>query len=95
MSGQPPALADDAKAELLQASESSKLGQTVPGKDGGDPPAGQKVKSEKECELISTTLAIHAYGRLTVSHCSGQRTRKSRENSEIQREASKNTSRTV
>jgi hypothetical protein len=50
VSGQPPALADDSKAELLQASQSSKLGQTAPGRDGGDPPAGQKVKSEKERE---------------------------------------------
>jgi len=48
ISGQPPPVSDEAQKEILQAAESNGVGQSAPGRDGGDKEAPTKVKSEKE-----------------------------------------------
>lgn len=48
VSGQPPPVSEEAQEQILQASETNGIGQSTPGRDGGDKDAGKKVKSEKE-----------------------------------------------
>jgi hypothetical protein len=48
MSGQPSALSEESKSEILASSQNDPIGQTVPGKDNGDSQGPQKVKSQKE-----------------------------------------------
>ncbi|OCK77520.1 valyl-tRNA synthetase-like protein [Lepidopterella palustris CBS 459.81] len=50
VTGQPPSLSDETKAELLSAANSDATGQSAPGRDGGDKGTEKKVKSEKELE---------------------------------------------
>ncbi|GIZ43737.1 hypothetical protein CKM354_000695400 [Cercospora kikuchii] len=46
--GQPPAPSAESKAAILDAANSDVKGQSAPGKDGGDPNAPKKEKTEKE-----------------------------------------------
>lgn len=48
VSGQPPPVSDEAQDQILKASETNGIGQSAPGRDGGDKDASKKVKSEKE-----------------------------------------------
>jgi len=48
VSGQPAALSEESKSEILSSSSAQATGQTVPGKDNGDKNSGEKVKSQKE-----------------------------------------------
>jgi valyl-tRNA synthetase len=48
VSGAPPKLSDDTKDAILNAASEQHVGQSAPGKDGGDKDAGKKQKSEKE-----------------------------------------------
>jgi valyl-tRNA synthetase len=48
ISGQPPPVSEEVQDQILQASETNGIGQSTPGRDGGDKDAGKKVKSEKE-----------------------------------------------
>ena len=63
MSGQPPALSDETKSEILASSQKDAIGQNVSGKDGGDSQEGQKVKSKKErkCQLRFQSCSKHDY----------------------------------
>ncbi|USW54204.1 Putative aminoacyl-tRNA synthetase, class I, valine-tRNA ligase [Septoria linicola] len=46
--GQPPAPSAESKAAILEAANGDVKGQSAPGKDGGDPNAPKKAKTEKE-----------------------------------------------
>lgn len=48
ITGQPPPVDKDVASDLLGSSEKDPVGQSAPGRDGGDPEAGKKIKSEKE-----------------------------------------------
>ena len=48
VTGAPPKLSDDTKNAVLNAASEQHVGQSAPGKDGGDKDVGQKLKSEKE-----------------------------------------------
>lgn len=50
VTGASPKLSDDLKAELVGASTSDPVGQSAPGKDGGEKDVAKKVKTEKELE---------------------------------------------
>ena len=46
--GQPPPPSDETKAAIMEAANGDVKGQSAPGKDGGDPNAPKKEKTEKE-----------------------------------------------
>ncbi|KAK5134371.1 hypothetical protein LTR08_006551 [Meristemomyces frigidus] len=50
VSGQPPPLADDVKADILSAATDDIEGQNAPGQDGGEKDGGQKEKSKRELD---------------------------------------------
>jgi valyl-tRNA synthetase len=50
VSAPPPAVDEASKKDILGDANQDAVGQSAPGKDGGDKEAGKKVKSEKELE---------------------------------------------
>ncbi|KAF2498450.1 valyl-tRNA synthetase [Lophium mytilinum] len=50
VTGAPPSLSDDIKSEIVGAASSDAVGQSAPGKDGGEKGVAKKVKTEKELE---------------------------------------------
>jgi valyl-tRNA synthetase len=49
-SAAPPSLGDDSKKDILAAASAEGMGQSAPGRDGGDKNGETKVKSAKELE---------------------------------------------